>query len=440
MSAPTDVADQLERLAAHAPVPAVDPEALWMRGRQRQGIRWAVGVAGCVAVLACVGAALATPVLRVVDDPIAVAPDSARRVLPDVFRTPGKWEPAFPAAPGPLVAVGRAPRAGWTSDQSSLWGVSALTGESRFLDLPDEARLLDGAALSDDGTQLAYWISVGAAGRSTEEPNGRIPTGVAILDLVTGAERRWDARTTQGFGSDGLVWAGDVLWFGGGAYRDSDQNTYEPSIWRWAFGAEPEVAKDFPLLSLGVTRQAAGRFLIESGTMTSKVQVVDASGDVTTVRLEHRGGTTSEVSMSPDGRLLAGLWHARGTSSVGVAQPLVVGEIDGDSAEMTRVPDVEAPFIRGWRSPTEVVVADYGTDGAIDLKTVDVTDGTVSDLVQLGETALGTIADDAWAGDVIAAPDPPFAPDPRWFGSAAVLISLLLIAGWRGPRCRRGHP
>ena len=449
MSAPTDVADRLERLAAHAPSGNVDPDALWVRGRRRQRGQRAFVVAGCLALLVCVGGAVAAPVLRVVDRPTAVAPDDARRVLPDVFRTPGKWEPTFPAAPGPLVAVGSAPRGGWGRDTPSLWGVSALTGESRFLDLPDAASGLSGAALDSTGTKLAYWITDGPAGAITGSPEHfTVATGVAVLDLVTGEERRWDAGTAHGLGAERLIWAGDVLWLSGGAFADEDQDSFPATVWTWGPEGAPEPRLEPPLDIAGATAPGVDGFLIERGATTTWVQVVDSAGAVSRVRLVHGGGMTSESYVSPDGRLIAGLRQERGASIAGSPLPLVVGEITAGRAEMTEVGDVEAPSIMGWRSPTEVVVASDGSDEGgdrsstvRDLATVNVVDGTERHLVELGETGFTTYAAGAWAGDVIDAPQPPFAPDPRqWSATGGVVLALLLLVGWRRTRSRRGHP
>jgi hypothetical protein len=450
MSAPpSDVVDRLERLAAHAPAGSVDPDDLWVRGRRRQQGQWAVVVAGCFALVVCVGGAVAAPVLRVVDTQMAVAPDGAPRVLPGVFRTPGKWEPAFPTAPGPLVAVGSAPRGGWVRDTSSLWGVSALTGESRFLDLPDAASGLAGAALDSTGTKLAYWIVDGPAGSVTADPQQfTVATGAAVLDLVTGEERRWDAGTVHGLGAERLIWAGDVLWLSGGAFADEDQDSFPATVWTWGPEGAPEPRLEPPLDIAGAAARGADGFLIERGATTTQVQVVDGAGAVSRVRLVHGGGMTSETSVSPDGRLIAGLRQERGASIAGSPLPLVVGEIAGARAEMTEVGDVEAPSIMGWRSPTEVVVASNALDEdgdrsstVRDLSTVDVVDGTERHLVELGETGFTTYAARAWAGDVIDAPQPPFAPDPRqWSATGGVVLVLLLLVGWRWNRSRRGHP
>lgn len=446
MTAPTDVVDRLERLAAHAPAGGIDPDALWVRGRRRQRGQWALVVVGCLALLVCVGGAVAAPVLRLVDRPVAVAPDSARRVLPDVFRTPGKWEPAFPAAPGPLVAVGRAPRGGWGRDTSSLWGVSALTGESRFLDLPDAASTLT-AALDSTGTKLAYWISDGPAGAITADPEHfTVATGVAVLDLVTGEERRWDAGTVHGFGAERLIWAGDVLWLSGGAFTDADQDSFPATVRTWGPEGAPERRLEPPLDIARATAPGVDGFLIERGATTTEVEVVDDA--VSRVRLVHSGGMTSETHVSPDGRLIAGLRQERGSSIAGSPLPLVVGEITGGRAEMTEVGDVETSYIMGWRSSTEVVVVSDGSDEdgdrsstARDLSTVDVVDGSERHLVELGETGFTTYAAGAWAGDVIDAPPPPFAPDPlKWSAAGGVVLVLLLLVGTLWTRSRRGHP
>ena len=154
-------------------------------------------------------------------------------VLPDVLRRPGSWEPAFPATPGRLSAVGVGERAGLLSSTSSLWGVSAATGETRWLDLPD---LVPAShvppELSADGRRVAYWVT----GPTSGEPLGNSgPTrrgeteevtpvvGVAVLDLATGEVTRWEIASEHGLSVNGLAWAGDVLWWMGGPVTPSGE-------------------------------------------------------------------------------------------------------------------------------------------------------------------------------------------------------------------------
>ncbi len=63
MSAPpTDVAARLERLAAHAPAPGIDADAVWSRGRRRHARTWLVMAARRRSWPGCSGATT-TPLL-----------------------------------------------------------------------------------------------------------------------------------------------------------------------------------------------------------------------------------------------------------------------------------------------------------------------------------------------------------------------------------------
>ena len=138
--------------------------------------------------------------------------------LPDVVREPGDWEPAFDGPPGPLAAVGIGTRAGLLTTRTAWWGVSGMTGEARFLDLPDAAVGVGSPALSEDGRRLAYWSTGPTTGEPLIDGDYDPAVGVAVLDLVTGDVRRWDTSTPHGLMTAGLAWAGDVLWWVGGDY------------------------------------------------------------------------------------------------------------------------------------------------------------------------------------------------------------------------------
>lgn len=442
MSAPTsEVVEHLHRLVARAPTGSLDPDALWTRGRRQQRRR-GMAVAACVSVLAGLGAAGAAPLVRLIDPPVATAPEGAGMVLPDAIRTPGRWEPAFSHAPGPLSAVGRGVRGGWGNDRASLWGVSALTGESRFVDLPDSAPTFsfDSTALSDDGTRLAYWTSTGTPGEPAEEGRALVPTGVAILDLTTGDVRLWDAGTTMGLQTEALVWAGDTLWFRAGAFRGSEYPA--PTTWTWGAIGEPEVATASPWdNAMAVTSPSSDGFLTARGTAARRVRTVDAAGVFTTVRLVHAGSTTSEPRLSRDGRLIAGLQQTPGVGSSGAPLPLVVGPVEDGRAVLEPVVGVQATSVRGWRSATEVVIGSEMVEGVIEVSSVDVIDGVVSPLTSIGDDIVPTtFAADAWTADVVPAPGAPFAPDPLLVGAGLVALAFVL---WRvivRVRRRRGHP
>ena len=236
------VTDRLERLAAQAPRGLGDPARLWTQGRQRQRARWA-GTAACLVLLAVLGAVAMPVAVQRTQGLVAVSPDDALR-LPAVIRQPGEWEPAFPSAPGRLVAVGLGTRDGWWSSRNAWWGVSAATGESRFLDLPDAATGSDAApALSADGRRLAYWIT-GTTPREPLRIDGQDPAvGVGVMDLETGDVERWFGGSRRGVATHALAWSGDVLWWSGSDYSDdSTPSQYggHISVWTWDVGrSEP---------------------------------------------------------------------------------------------------------------------------------------------------------------------------------------------------------
>ena len=212
----THVTDRLERLSDEAPTHLGEPGELWRRGRRRQARQWLAGAASLV-VLAVLGGTVAGPVLAPGRVEVATTPGGDLR-LPDVIREPGEWEPAFDGPPGPLAAVGIGTRAGLLTTRTAWWGVSGVTGEARFLDLPDAAVGVESPALSEDGRRLAYWSTGPTTGEPLIAGDYDPAVGVAVLDLVTGDVRRWDTSTPHGLMTAGLAWAGDVLWWVGGDY------------------------------------------------------------------------------------------------------------------------------------------------------------------------------------------------------------------------------
>jgi hypothetical protein len=440
-----DVADRLDRLAAHAPAGAVDPDRLWSRGRRRQGRRWAVAVA-CAVVLAGIGALAAAPLARLVEPPVADHPDSAW-VLPDVVRQPGGWEPAFGHAPGRLSAIGVGSRSGWLSWGPAYWGVSAATGESRWLDLPATVAG-DAPVLSADGTKVAFWSSVGDAATRTDDQFPE-PTVLHLRDLVTGAEQEWAPVTEHGLMTLGMQWAGDTLWFDAGAFRDDQQNSAQTSLYTWTWGQQPRDVSDlYGVRDLSTVTQGPDGFLASDGTATRRSWRVGSAGGASRLRYDVNG-SVSTPALSPDGRLVAGVQQGRSEQMYGVALPLLVGEVVGGRARMSPVEAVDAAFVLGWRSASEVVVAapaDRDGNGEPDVQEVSVAavadpaDFGFSFLVDIRADQLPQFASDAWTAEVVVGPDAPFAPDPRWFAGGTAALVLLLVVGWRGTRSRRGHP
>lgn len=448
-----DVADRLERLAAHAPAGGVDPDSLWQEGRGRQRRTWA-GVAAAAVVLAGVGAVAAAPLLEL-SQRADVAAAGSTLVLPDLIREPGSWEPAFPAAPGPLVAVGLGSRSGWLSSDIAWWGVSGETGESRFLDLPGASHEPDATpALSADGTRLAYWVT-GETPESVPDPEGirdgdvEPIVGVAVLDLVTGDVRRWTTDSPRGKAVGGLAWAGDVLWWASGDWDEGStasegSSTMVNRTWDLSTGDQDEAPAGTPAgrLSLSPAGPAPDGFL---ATARYGLRIVTGRQVGPAMRFDrHPMAQQSSMSaVSPDGARIAGIEQTDPEVVDDAAHALVVGDLDAreDVVRLEQVASVEAHAVLGWRSAREAVVLTnvLGPEWRRDVSSVDVTTGARRHLLDIVGN-VPVVAADAWAGELVDAPEAPFAPDPR---VVAFVIGSALAVGtsiWRSVRGRRGHP
>ncbi|MCP3423645.1 hypothetical protein [Nocardioides pinisoli] len=364
MPAPSaDVVDRLERLAAHAPGGAIDPDAVWTHGRRRQRARLGAALAAVVAV----GLLGATTTTLLVERAQRVEPagTSERMVLPDVIRQPGGWEPAFPAAPGRLSAVGLGTRSGLWSDRNAWWGVSATTGESRFLDLPD-ALELGQVALSHDGSRVAYWIAtragVEALGQAGE--SAMLADGVAVLDLETGERDVWTIESDHGLWIGGLAWAGDVLWWSAGPAQEREDGalTARARTHTWDLGTDEREDATSPAarrVSANGVGDAPGGFVEPRGSQ--RLTLVTGGEDPATVRLAlpadapSAAGTT-DATVSTDGSLVAALLAPDASTYDESPKAVVVGDLGSGDVALRRVGHESAQSIVGWRSPDEVLV------------------------------------------------------------------------------------
>lgn len=453
MSAPPgDVVDRLERLASRAPRASADPDVLWRRGRWGQRRRAAYALAG-VAAAGVLASVLTPAVLERTDRPVAAV--SSEMVLPDVLQAPGAWEPAFSVTPLRLSAVGVGQRSSLWSSSATLWGVSAATGEARWLELPDSVPSAGASAqVSADGRRLAYWVTGKTSGAplATGGTEDGIPVvGVAVMDLETGEVTRWDIASEHGLWVQGLRWAGDVLWWEGGAVMPLGDGvtTARDRMWTWNVrtGERMEAGVRPDLSQAG---DAPGGFV----TLPRTVRLEQVTGaqlpDV--VRVELPTGAPSSAGltdpeMAPDGEHVAALMLPDAQQHDDSAdKDLLVGTKADGAVTLQPVGEVQAQAVLGWRSPTEVVVSsrtatnDQGTAAAQQAWVVDVTTGARTELLGLVGPGPESVAADAWAAEVVAAPDPPFAPDPRLVGAGAVVVLAFAISLWRDVRRRRGHP
>lgn len=454
MSAPpADVVDRLERLATHAPGGGIDPKVVWTHGRRRQRVRLGAALAALVAV-GLLGTTT-TPLLVERAQRVEPAGSADRMVLPDVIRQPGGWEPAFGFAPGRLSAVGIGTRGGLLGDRNAWWGVSAGTGESRFLDLPGALAVAQ-PALSEDGTRLAYWLrtsaDVDALGRAGE--GAMLADGVAVLDLASGKRRVWTLESPHGLWVGGLAWAGDVLWWSAGtAEARAGALTATQMLHTWDLRAGRRTTIGRTALGQPVSANGVGPApdgFVESVGVRRATRVT-GEGPPTMLRFGLPDDVTQEVTrgirqpaVSTDGTRVAGLMSSDYYTDSTSPLPLVAGRVDGRDAELSEVDGVEAGAVLGWRSPTEVVLASLDDmepgrpPRALRAWTVDVTTGERSDLLEFSGTT-PQVAAEAWAAEVVPSPDAPFAPDPRLVG-LGLLVAVFVV--WRiavRGRRSRGH-
>ncbi|GAB3039327.1 hypothetical protein GCM10011376_33330 [Nocardioides flavus (ex Wang et al. 2016)] len=439
MTAPAgDVADRLERLAVLAPGDGIDPDAVWTRGRRRQRVRLGAALTA-VAAVGLLGTT-ATPLLVERAQQVEPAGADPRMVLPDVIRQPGGWEPQFPGTPGRLSAVGVGTRAGLWSDRNAWWGVSAATGESRFLDLPG-ALELSPAALSDDGSHVAYWIAT-TADADALGPSGdgmALADGVAVLDLETGERETWTIESEHGLWIGGLAWAGDVLWWSAGSARllekDAIGARQRTRTWDLGTGERDDSPGSAQRVTANGVGDAPGGFVELRGSQRLTV----VSGAVpTTVRLTlpddaPAGAGTTDPTVSTDGSLVATLLMPDASTYDESPKPVVVGDLGSGEITLRRVGGVSAQSVLGWRSPSEVLVGgldDVGEGRPRQVNrvwTLDVATGEREALLELSGN-FPDVAAEAWTADVVAAPDAPFAPDPRLVGLGLVVATF---AAWR---------
>jgi hypothetical protein len=443
MSAPpADVTDRLEQLAAHAPRGGIDPDAVWTHGRRRQRVRLGAALAALVAVGAL--GTTATPLLVERAQRVDPAGSADRMVLPDLVRQPGGWEPEFASAPGRLSAVGLGTRSGLLSDRNAWWGVSARTGESRFLDLPDApVGFTTQPALSADGRRLAYLVT----GEVDEEPVGADGTvggepvvGVCVLDLETGRRKVWEVDSPHGLFVGGMAWAGDVLWWTAGPARlVGDGGIAARTRSRtWDLRTADRDDGDSPSrrrVGADGVGHAPGGF-VDQGTSRGVELVTGVESEVIRLALPDdapEGAGTTDTAVSTDGSLLATLLLPDASRYDSAPIPVLVGDLPGRDVALRRLGDAAAETIVGWRSATELVVAgldevEEGRPRRVNRAwTLDVRTGERTALLEFsGNTP--QLAADALAAEVVQAPDAPFAPDPR-------LVGLGLLAGafvvWR---------
>jgi hypothetical protein len=455
-----DLHDRLADLAESAPS-ATSYAELWERGRSYGRRRTAARLGTlCCLVLLCAAATLTWPVVA----PRDVSPATGGQAhLPDRFFAPSPWlDGTDDAGPiGPLIALLQSPRKSWSitsplsaTPTNGVVGVSATTGDYRFLDLPDRTTQGEAStelALSPDGRHVAYWIT----GATAAQPNTRRASdtvaGYAVYDTVNG-----DVIAREVFPTEHGLATGSMAWV--------DADTLEVAFSQYQTGWEAED----PGFATGST--AWLRDLDDSASRTAPPvwAELDGSTDLGLVMLRsgadsfvlmdpEQPGSRRKITMSeptrdgwllrPDGRVVVGVSSGPDPDNVtSLPKPLVVGPLGaGDQVRLHEVPDFRFNGqIEGWRDDTHVLVRRDATGTPGDqpwLMSVDIRTGAAEKLAALAgvQPALAVGLMDA---PVVEATAPPTPMDPRLRLGLSLAAALTGLAGlvalnrWR----RRARP
>lgn len=423
----TDLRDRLHDLADDAPTGDLRGADVWRRGVRRHRLRVAGAVAGTAAVVALVAG-----LVSVVPSPTPTQPaDQVGSLgIPRVVRPPDPWSEAT-RTPGPLSAISadlHTDPVGFTDSRSRmmLYGVSAVDGQSRFLDLPGPIQNVDpdSVAVSDDGTLVA-----------SIRMRGRTQLGWDVLDLRTGELTRLRlpglAPVEQGWGF--LQFTADGRYLVTNTSLDGSRARTAHSLVAWdlATGEPSEV-------------EGPGHYWIPGmahgpdGVVWTRRRDVHVSDPLGVWRESQRlPQQLVDAGFAPDGETLAyvGTEQQRGKSS-----PWLLYVVEEGSQSRQLDVGFETSAVLGWRNETEVVVSG---DGPRDATVVDILTGDVTPLRMSSESAMSPkYARDLWTRPVADLPDADAAGDPRiwmhrWF-QAAVAGVLLLGAVVLVRRRRRG--
>jgi len=424
--------DRLADLAGDAPAGGPAPD-LWDVGRRYHRRRRAGTVAALTVVLLAVSSVLGLGWVR--SDPgIEPAAPGTAPALPERFWEPSPWLPGTDGEPtGPLAALVPAQRQGWWSSTEGVVGVSATTGEYRFLDLPEDSGR--DHALSPDGTKVAYWAT--GQTRETPQTNGgqeKTVAAVAVWHAGTGEVTRHEVGTDHGLAPSDLLWGDSerlVLSWGQEMVGDdappSEQggSSFRVGLRLWDLADEAGPVA----LDVGEGVQASngrGQVLLTS----SRRPVLDLeSGERSRVEITRSMGI-GVSALSPDGSAVA---YPRGNSN-----PNRLFLAEGGKAPRLLL-DERVWAAIGWADDDTVAFVSRDVD--LDpipaaIESLDIRTGARQVLIDTGsfQPRPGNLASDLLAVDPVAYDEPATPWDPRVASGLAVLVSaiaLLALWGWR---------
>jgi hypothetical protein len=443
----TTLHDVLADLAEDAPAVTPDP-ALWSRTRRRHRVRRrgsvAIVLAGCLALVT-----LALTAWRQAEEPVRPASSDSRGALPSRLYAPSPWLPGTDEK-GPLGRLSMvvwAERKSWNGASEGIVGISATTGEYRFLDLPDSDGL--DTALSPDGTRVAYWL----AGSTPEAPNsdgdgGRPTVGVGIYDARTGSVVRHRVSTAHGLMQHELAWADNGrLLFEYGQYttgEDDDMSGFARNaggLRVWDVDSDREPA---PVTVHGKKQDASfagtagdGSLVLNDGSETHFV-LVDLDRPRSPRELVLPGRMSSYPTVTRDGRA-AGVWAGPDRDTWRVPNEVLAGSADdrADDVRMRKVPSSAGTYeVIAWAGPDRIVVL-RSPDGLIDnadLELMDVRTGKTTTVLSGSFTNGEEYATELFAVPSRDFPAPPTPLDPRLvvgLGAGVVAAVALALVLWR---------
>lgn len=458
-----ELRERLGDLADQVP-PLPPPPDLWDRGRRygRRRTLTQVVVASCCLLLLAAAASTAWQTLRAPEFEPARGEAPAR--LPDRFFNPSPWLRGTDAAGplGPLAAVIPADRKTWTSTRPGFVGVSATTGDYRFLDLPGSAggpEFAPDIALAPDGRHVAYWLTGETTGEPAAEHDEEAIVGLAIYDPVTGETTRERFETKHGLHDQELIWAdsetlifqaGQIL---GGRSDDMLSSTSSPAAVRIRELASADSQVFLPASWNGSLDGSSGGGLltVSSGDSESRFGLLD-SADPEQVRWHTatpRMGHPYVVSL--DGERVASTWPGSDPSSfVGNTAPITAGRVGPDgTVRMRKIPGHRGVYGQavGWFDAQHVAFLNFRTHQTAErgpmLEKVDISTGDTEQVVEF-ENGLGNsvqIATVLLATPPMEAKAPAEPWDPRVkvallaAAAASGLCGLVTLVRWR----RRGR-
>ncbi len=427
----TDLRDELARLADGAP-PAAPPGDLWTRGVRRQRrSRALTTLVAAAAVLVAVGVStVGWDTVRTTEpEPIPTAADA--RAIPNRLETPSPFTASTADGPvGPLAVIAGAERAtGWSGTANGVVGVSAATGEYRFLDLPglvgesdDPFAVEVEPDLSPDGRSVAYWLG------QADHP-GRVG-GFAVYDTVSGGVTRHEVDSDLGLSADGLQWidADTVLVTFGKVVEIRDDGGAAAGIRSWLWSPVTDRLTDLEGDPTLWEVSPVGSGFADLGSKALRLWDGDSGERV--ARVPVTGGRDLQgPSVDPSGRTLVAV---KQTSST-ITSRLFVGTVAETVDVQPLRSEVELWELLGWQDEQHVVARGVvpGTGNRVAaVFSVDVRTGDATELVREARESWGAFpqyASDLWTQPTVDRPGPDRVLDPRLRAVGAA--GLVLAAG-----------